>query len=478
MTRSPKKTGMLEALRKSAGGAFSRLPFTPRFSAKTPNAAPVHRFAPLDPTVALFPGDAAAGEEHSGSLPLSTLLEDSAHAMARRKEELREPARRLAMRIAERREGEVTLAAQALRVFIGLIWAGVAVWLYLAVLNARADGIGFVGDGIPLEDAAVLMRVFMIVAAAGLGVAFGVAALTRGLGNGDNERIKRDASELGGAIADAADEFDTALSSLRSAMDRRGHPADAVDDLSRAHLTALEAHDFFREISFLTGAEDEHSKLMFRGFLARATGGGGPSPVVTFLLGGLLGAFFMFVFGGPPAPAEPEGVQKTTLAIMQYPWAVKLIVLGGLAYAAVGIGLSFIGGLLTEGVAEKARTDALNALRSGFTARTVLHPSDINHRIKDAVDVFRARVGGSVGGGASRSAAGAQTNHSGTDSAAEPPEPEWRRRDSSVKFVDAGFSPAPESWRTDAFSKKFEAQQMRGSGAKRGGQNGKNRRSD
>ncbi len=489
MSTKENKEGMLQSLQKSAGAMVSRLPFSSRFSAKStpPKAATAGRaFAPWDPTVALFP-DQTGNEEEAGSLPLTMLLEQSAHAMARRKDDLREPAARLAARIDERREGEVTLAAQALRVLIGLVWLGVAIWLYIAVLNARADGVSVVGPGIPLDDAGVLMRVFLIVAGAGLGVAFGVAALTRAFGNADNERIKKDAAAFGGAIADAADEFDSTLSSLRSDMDRRGHPADAVDDLSRAHLTALEAHDFFREISFLNGAEDERSRLMLRGFLARAAGGGaGPSPLLAFACGGLLGAFMTYVLvGSGPRPEDVEGVGKATLAIMQYPWAAKLIVIGGLIYAFMGAALSLFSGPLTERVADKAQADALTAIRSGFAARSVLHPADISHRIKDAVDVFRARVGGGgARGGASRSAAGpasAQTNHAGAGFSPETPEshePEWRRRDSSVKFVDAGFSPAPESWRTDAFAKKFEAHELRGSEAKRGGEGAKNRRRD
>lgn len=476
MSAKGKNRPALQGLRNGAGGMLNRLPFSSRFSPKAPapkTSTATHSFAAMDPTVALFPGENDEAER-AGSLPLTTLLEESAHAMARRKDDLRQPAARLAECIDERREGKATLAAQALRILIGVVWLGVAIWLYLSAQKA--------GFSIPLDDAKVLMRAFLIVAAAGLGVAFGVVALTRIFGNADNERVKKAAGALGGAIADTSDEFNATLSSLRSNMDRRGHPADAVDDLSRAHLTALEAHDFFREISFLTGTDDEHSKLMFRGFLARAAGGGvGPSPLSTLFLGGVIGAltvYFLYV----PKPESPVGIGEATLAIMEYPWAAKLIVIGGVAYALTGVVLSFFADALTAGVAEKARADALTAIRSSFTAKSVLHPSDLSHRIKDAVDVFRARVsgGGARGGAVSRSAS-TQTNHAGADFAAEPAEtdePAWRRRDSSVKFIDAGFSPAPESWRTDAFAKKFEAHSMRGSEAKRGGEGAKKRPSD
>jgi hypothetical protein len=84
--------------------------------------------------------------------------------------------------------------------------------------------------------------------------------------------------------------------------------------------------------------------------------------------------------------------------------------------------------------------------------------------------------GGNAGGNTGRTQ-NASTNQSGDFSGADQV-PEWRRRDSSVKFVDAGFSPAPESWRTDAYAKKFEAPAKRETGSKRGGEALKNRPRD
>ncbi len=466
-------SGILQALRDSANAALRRL--APAAS----DAPPPPAFASLDPTKTLFPGEQGE-DERPGALPLATLLEDAAHAMARRKEELREKARNLAARINERREGEMTLAAQAVRVLIGLGWAGVAGWLYLAVLNARADGISIIAGGVPVDDASVLMRTFMIVALAALGVAFAVAALARALGNADNGRIKAEAEQLGSAIAAASTEFDDALSRLRGAMDARGHPADAVDELARAHVTALEAHDFFREISFISGEENEHARRMFRGFLARASGGGAGFPaLIAFGIGGLFGAALVYARTLPQR--APQGaVESSALAIMQYPWAAQIIIFGGLAYAGAGAALSLFSGPLTEPVAAKARAEALAALRSGFAAQSALHPADVTRRIKDAVDIFRARVGGAAG--RNQRASNDAPRGSGANQASvfstEEDIPEWRRRDSSVEFVASGFSPAPESWRTDAYAKKFEGAKERDTAAKRGGEGLINRDSD
>ena len=470
MTAIGKASDMLTALRKSADGALRRLSGAPEPAA---GSSSEFRFD-ADPTRPLLSGEGAR-DEHQGSLSLSALLEQSAHAMARRKEDLREPARRLAALIEDRRAGEVTMAAQALRVVIGLAWFAVAGWLYWAIMGAGAAGVGVIFAGVPLGDAAVLVRTFLFVAAAALGVAFAVAALTRALGNADNARIKRQAAAFGAAVAEASAEFDAAFSSLRSAMDRRDRPADAVDDLSRAHLTALEAHAFFREISFLTGPDDDQALRQFKGFLSRAAGGPAEGGLFSILLamlaGALIGAFAVYAAAVPkPEPAAPD-TASAALAIMQYPWAAQIILLGGVAYALVGAGLSLIAGPLTEGVARAARADALTAIRSGFAAESAMRPEDVARRIRDAVDVFRARVGGSGRAGA------AGANHT-ADFSAENDIPEWRRRDSSVKFVDAGFSPAPERWRTDAYAKKFEASPARGTGTKRDGEDLKKRTGD
>jgi hypothetical protein len=471
MTAIGKAADMLAALKSSADDALRRLSGADP-AARTPIDEP--RFD-ADPTRAFFSGE-GAGDEHQGSLSLSALLEQSAHAMARREDDLREPAGRLAALIEDRREGEVTMAAQALRVVIGLVWFAVAGWLYWSVLNARAGNIGVVAGGVPLGDAAVLARTFIIVAAVAVGVAFAVAALTRALGNADNGRIRRQAGQFGAVIAEASGEFDAALSSLRGAMDRRDRPADAVDDLSRAHLTALEAHAFFREISFLTGPDDDHAQRQFRGFLARAagtaSGGGVFSTFLALLAGAVIGAFAVYVAAVPKPEPAPEAA-TSALAIMQYPWAAQIIVLGGLAYAGIGAALSFVAGPLTEGVARAARADALTAIRSGFASDSAMRPEDVARRIRDAVDVFRARVGG---GGARTPGPGA--NHAGGDFSDRNDIPEWRRRDSSVKFVDAGFSPAPERWRTDAYAKKFEAPEGRSTGSKRDGEDLKKRTGD
>lgn len=439
MMEREKQNGMLSGLRASVDSALTRLAGS-RKRADKPAEQP--SFAPLDPTTVLFPNDDGDDEPRNSAAPLSYLLEESARAMVRRADELREDANKLIARIGERVEGEITIRTQGMRVMLSLVWFGTAAWLYLSALNARADDLSALPNGMPVEDAFVLMQTFFTVALAGFGVAFGVAALTNLFGRGDNRRVREEGEQLGFAIADAAREFDRTLTDLRSAMDRRNNPADSVRDLSRAHMTALEACAYFRDIAFLTSAEGPHALRLFRGFLYRKPQNPHPAPVavVSSLLSFIL--FYIFIYPHP-APAEPG----TPLAITKYPWALGLLALGGMAYAGAGFLFALFPGLVAGDTAARAREEALDALRGAFTAREAPRPNDVIRRIEDAVEVFRARVGGR---------GHTMSNHQaepGADfSADEGEEPVWRKRDSSVKFVETGFQAAPETWRTDAYA--------------------------
>ncbi len=453
MKASGEKGGMLQALRSSADAALKRLAPSPSRPEKAAQEAPPDRPVFADPTTTLFPsGEGADDEGGRRALPLSSLLEDSSRAMVRRAVDLRERSGKLATLISARRDAEVTLAAQVLRIAIGLMWFGVAVWLFYSILSARADGVGVIAGGVPIADAKILLRSFLLVAATGLGVGFGFAALVMLFGNTDNGRITREAEALGGEIAKASGEFDETLSMLRQSMDKRQRPADAVDEVSRAHLTALEAWAFFREVSFLTDGDQDKAQRMFNGFLS-SRGYRRSSSFMDFLNGALFGALIVFMIA-VPKPAPIEILEPITT--LPYPWAVQLILLGGLIYALAGVLTSVFAEPLSEGAARRARADALIALRSGFSSHEALRKDDLIRRIEDTVDVFRARVGGT--GAASTRPGSAITNHPNADFDGDGEIPEWRRRDSSAKFVETAFAGAPQQWRTDAYAKKFEGE--------------------
>ena len=289
-----------------------------------------------------------------------------------------------------------------------------------------------------------------------------VGAIVAMSGNGANDKVRQEAHYLGLAIADTAQEFDDDLTQMREEMNRRGNPADAVVDLSLAHLTALEATAYFREISFLTGSEGEEANLRFRDFLARPPSKG--SMIEGFILGALISAIITMVLVGP----KPELPAVATLPdISKYPWAANLLLYGGIFYALAGIFVSFAGGLVSAGAVIRAREDALASLRGAFTSREAPRPADVIRRIEDAVDVFRARVGDRRPDSARADhldAGGKNFDPGQTDSA----NPDWRKRDSSAQFVESGFQSAPQTWRADAYAKKFEAQGRDKTGSKRG----------
>ncbi|NOX81864.1 MAG: hypothetical protein GXP06_02520 [Alphaproteobacteria bacterium] len=449
MKTGGKATRLFEGLSNGVRRGWSRVSAVSRFSTKTMDKAEQSQaeafYAPLDPTIGLY-GGRQSGDDETAQMPLSMLLEKTAHDMVARRRALRERADDLILRIGQRAEGEITLATQALRFLIGGAWVGVAAWLYVSAGGVSGLNLSSYAAQMPAADALVLTRVFFVLGAAGIGVALAVAALVGFTGNGRNQRVRDEATQLGQYIAETARDFDADLTHFRNAMNSHNNPADAVRDLSRAHLTALGAQAYFREIEFLT-AEGDDAAVRFRGFLKRKSEPVPAGPV--FLLGFLLGAIVIAVLYVPrpdlPAAAPPE--------IAQYPWAAKAILLGGALYAGVGVLLSAMGGLIAGGVAGKARGEALDALRSAFTAREAPRPADIVRRIEDAVDVFQARVSARNNRSSGKSN---QTDASGSSFSADDDEiPPWRRRDSSAKFVDTGFQAAPATWRTDAFGKNF-----------------------
>ncbi|MEX6632349.1 hypothetical protein [Hyphococcus lacteus] len=463
MTGKTQKT-MLHALQASANTAFARL----RGQSNEAQPAPHASFENADPTQAFFPSDKSSDRE--GTLPLSARLEEAAQGIVRRSDDLRRAANGLSARIAERRAGEVTMLTQGLRFLIGSVWLAVAAWLFYGVMSARADGLSVTAGNIPVADAISLVEMFMIVAAAGLGGALTVGIFTRLMGNADNRRIRKEAEALGIEIANASAEFDRELTTLRKQMDNRSAQADAVSELSRAHLTALEACAYFREIAFLTGAEGDHAQRLFKGFLSRR----GPSqslPILDFGLG-MFAGFILTVFFILPKP-DPTEIMNA-LGIAQYPWAIQLILMGSFLYAIAGALMSLAAGPATESTAAAARTEALDALRSGFTAQEAPRPADVIRRIEDMLDVYRARVSGRgtaptpTSGGRNEFAPKAADTNQTSFKAEDESLPEWRHRDSSVRFVETDFSGVPERWRTDAFSKKFSAPEGRNTGSKRG----------
>ncbi|WP_428410492.1 hypothetical protein [Hyphococcus sp.] len=472
MSVKGKPPAVFAALGKGAGSVFSRLPFAARFSAKNPAPAPVSRFAPLDPTVALFPGEAADGQATDDlSFSLDYRLSGAAANVEGREAMLQSNAIALKNVSDDRAGGEKSLTIWGVRFLIALGWLGLGFWLSQSALYARANGLETAFGGTTPEDAVALSEPFLLAGGVGAAAAILMIAFVFLRGDATNDRLRRRSEAFGDELAREARKLNAALKSYRDKVVASASGAAGVAAASQAHLTALEAAYFFRNISFLTtvnadSADDAYQRFLHR-YCPSASGYSFADIVVAIILGTIVGLGLGRKLFKPAA----EGAEPLVLAIMDYPWAVQALVYGGLVYLLTGITMEFFSGVIGRREMSKARKDALDSMRSAYTAQEAPLESEVVRQVEDVVAILAARLGG-AGTGAGK------TNHSGTDFSADAAEPEWRRRDSSVKFVDAGFSPAPESWRTDAFSKKFEAQNLRGSGAKRGGEAFKNKPRD
>lgn len=418
----------------SLAGRFSktraRVLYSPAGSSAREGAAP-------DPARILFPEASFAAAEFAAHPPgsLGDSLQASAKHIADSQIKLAERARMLSRALNDRLDGEVTLIAQGLRIMIATVWAFFAFILAWTYLTRDPSWTAFVGPIAP-GDAALLSQAFAIIAGAGMAVAFLRAFIVFSLGKGNNNLLRARSSELGDEAAEIALEFDRELDRWRRAMDGRQHnPADAVQDLSRAHLTALEAAVFFRSIQFLTDAERGEAALKFRGYLKRHQGGGGNggAAIPFFFFGFFFGAVYVSTLY-PAPPAVLGNVPIPTIA--NYPWALLLILGGALVYALSGLLVDSFRGVFTGPAERQARDEALDAVRSGFIAKNAPRIESVIQRIVDALDVYKARV------------AGARKTTDSTHHSAEEI-PEWRRGPEPPRFVETPFAAAPKAWRTN-----------------------------
>ena len=151
-----------------------------------------------------------------------------------------------------------------------------------------------------------------------------------------------------------------------------------------------------------------------------------------------------------------------------FPDAAGAILLPAVAYSSVGIVYDLFRTPLSlgAGVRQQALVESLDAVRAPFTGSDAPRMNDIAQRIIDALDVYIGQVRGQFG------RRDHQTNHaseSSADFSGQSDEiPAWRRRDTSAKFVDTTFQAAPDTFRTDAYAKKIEADLAGKTGSKRG----------
>lgn len=367
---------------------------------------------------------------------------------------LRDAARRLQDTITAREGAQRTLVSLCVRLFIGLFWACLAWWLYatgLKTLAADRETFMAFGASMPVGDAMTLSRLFGSLAVAGIGASFALYAFILAMGGGDNKLIKRDGAGLGHILSDLSKAFDNALGRQRAAMDQHGNPAEAVSDLSDAHMTALQASAFFREVGFLFDDAAHNPRGRLREFLRSHARDKNPPAGIMFSFGAFLGlvaglglSYIIVTRAAPPAILE----LVADVSSRTHSWVLGAVLLPAGLYLVIGIAIDFLG-QHSSPFAEDALDDALSAVRSAVTGSEAPRPAEVIRRIEDALEVFKARVG-NRGGGISKAAASSHAAGLG-ERAEHADTPSWRKPAEGARFVETGFSAAPQPFRADPY---------------------------
>ena len=401
--------------------------------------------APLpDQSAAMVPE--FVGGPRGGGSTLSDQIWTKADEISNRQIKLHRQASGVSRAISDRRDGSVTMIAWGVRFIIAILFSAIALQLVLASLSATTAS-QIIGIGlIQAEDVKPLAYLFAFAASVGLFFVFLGAGVVWVVGKADNKKVRGEASDFGAAAADLAAQFDQELKDHRGAMDSRQPKVEAISDLSRAHLVALEAAVYFRTIGFLTSNHDARDS--FSSFLRLGSSGGGRTDngLSMLIVGFLGGAFLMMMWIGPPE----ADFQLPEFTEIKYPLVDAWIILGAFAYLIAGLVSDVFGALLSGPLEKSARDEALEAARSGFVAGQAPRVDDVIQRIEDALEVYKARVGadGSGQGAITATAPGGRKLASTqTDDV-----PSWRRPKEGPRFVDPSFDAAPKSWRTDAYA--------------------------
>jgi hypothetical protein len=479
---SAKLPDMLGAIRASADGALKRL--SGRAEApQTP--APTARFHTPDPTRTLFPNETEAPD---GRAPgrLRDLLSESSVNLDRMRELLGAHAGAIAEASADRAAGEKSLTIWGWRAMIGAGWLAAGAWLNQMALQARAADLTTTAmGGLPVADADVLARAFMLAGAAGAAAAIIMIFWVFATGNGDNNRLRRRGEAFGAELGEEVRALSENLKRRRDLVVNGPKSPGALSAASQCHLEGLEICALFGQIPFLTTGDPKEADARYRLFLKRfapsSAGYSFASMIVMGLLGAVIGVVSGFVGGFlravrlyRPEAAAPAA-EPVVIAMLQYPLAAQALIFGGLLYLFMGLLIDAFSGMVGRREMARARREALDAMRSAYVAKEAPLETEVVRQVEDVVEILRAQLG--VGARAGHADArtdfprtGDARPNQGTGFSADEDVPEWRRRDSSVKFVATDFAAAPQTFRTDAFAKKFSASGERNTGSKRGGE--------
>ena len=285
-------------------------------------------------------------------------------------------------------------------------------------------------------------------------------------------------------LADLSHAIDGELRTYKDQVTHDAYNADAmIANVSRAHLTALEAKLLFQPIDFLTMRDERQAKAGFRDYITSAAPQPGPNGILTMLIFTILGFIFGIGIGynlfDPNSGALLSQLLETqAFPLSAYPQVGLAFFISLMIYAYAGLfSNSVIAALGPQAMASKGAANALNAVRSAFFAADAPTPDDIITHVETIAEILTLRLSSAPKKGQTKSAhqmneaAYAPQDHAPQDiggaSFAEEDVPSWRRTKQGPRFVDTGFQSAPQSWRADPHLDLDGKNISRGSGAKR-----------
>ncbi len=298
----------------------------------------------------------------------------------------------LADRIGAQGKAESTLLAYGLRLAIAAFWLTLAGWY----VTTAAHG-----------DAPALAKLFFIIAGAGAAAAIFGVLFTLATGRASGKRTREQATLLGQRIA-------LETHSLDHAIGRR------VDTVS--------ADAFLKSVSFANAGAD--GAETFNAYLKRENGAAGGAGAAVFLA-----ALLICVAA---AAALGLGADPSVLPLSEYPVALGAVVVGVGLYTAAGLLAALFG--RSWRARRNARTEAATfaAMKSAFAAASGIAPAELSARLHSGANMAKRSL-----------------DQTGERESVSAQNPDWRARDSAPRFVETGFQAAPETFRTDAFEKKF-----------------------
>ncbi len=462
---------MMGQMRAKATHILSLFSQKPSSESARPNAEDTKQsFAFSDPTTVLFPDDTDDGD--APDRPNSNLREQlriSGKSILKNQKTINSHAMQLSSDIGAREGGLVSNLANFTRFGI------VVYWLYAAY---RMQPLKMQGGATPFgqmtaEQVSAVFDIFITLGAIGAAGAMMGILITFISGNSSNAKLQNTAREFGKKAASIARDFDVALTKVRNAMDQhKNEYVLAIKALSQGHLTATETAAFFEFLPILNdGVDDRTERNDFFNFLKRSAPNVGEPHIIkllVLLVGLIIGAWFGFLAGFIQFAPKPETATNLQSLLQLFPDAAGAILLPAVAYSSVGIIYDLFRTPLSlgAGVRQQALAESLDAVRAPFTGSDAPRMNDIAQRIIDALDVYIGQVRGQFG------RRDHQTNHTSESSAdfseQSDETPSWRRRDTSARFVDTDFQAAPDTFRTDAYAKKIEADRAGKTGSKRG----------